>query len=86
MKSDKVLAEVEEVFTDMQMKVQLLLRECRHLLSDIKNMMTGGKFANAALGGALFKFGWVFGGTVRSSSGGFMRRSRRIPVSAAAAG
>lgn len=48
--------------------------------------MTCGKFANATVASALHKFGWVFGGTVRSTQGGHLRRGRRIPVSAIAAG
>ena len=44
------------------------------------------KFANARLSSALHRFGWVFGGTVRSTQCGHMRRGRRIPVNAQAAG
>ena len=51
-----------------------------------KEMASSGKFSNAALGSALYKFGWVFGGKIRSTQGGHLRRGRRIPVSAKAAG
>ena len=33
-------------------------------------MINNGKFSNAALGSALYKFGWSFGGRVKSTQGG----------------
>ena len=51
-----------------------------------KQMSTRGNSANAALGSSLHRFGWVFGGTIRSTQGGFLRRGRQIPVNARAAG
>ena len=48
--------------------------------------LTSGTFQNARLSSALHRFGWVFGGTIRRTQGGHMRRGRRIPVSAKAAG
>jgi hypothetical protein len=41
---------------------------------------------NARLASSLHRFGWVFRGNVRGVQGGFLRRGRRIPVSAKAAG
>ena len=51
-----------------------------------KEMINNGKFSNAALGSALYKFGWSFGGRVKSTQGGHFRSGHRIPVSAKAAG
>ena len=55
-------------------------------LKRYQNMTSSGKFSNARLASALHRFGWVFGGTVRSTQGGYLRRGRRIPVNAQAAG
>ena len=45
-----------------------------------------GRFHNARLASALHRFGWVFGGTIKSTQGGHLRRGRRIPVNALSAG
>lgn len=48
--------------------------------------LTCGTFQNARLSSALHRFGWVFGGNIKRSQGGSMRRGRRIPVNAQSAG
>lgn len=58
----------------------------QRFLRRYKEMISHGKFSNAALGSALHKFGLVFGGNIRSTHGGHFRHGRRIPVSAKAAG
>lgn len=44
------------------------------------------KFANAKISSALHWFGWVFGGSIQSTQGGYFRQGRRTPVNAQAAG
>ena len=51
-----------------------------------KDMSSRGKFADAALASSPHWFGWVFGGRTKNTQGGFLRRGRRIPVNAKAAG
>ncbi len=58
----------------------------RTFLRRYHNLTQNGTFQNARLSSALHRFGWVFGGTIRSSQGGSMCRGRRIPVNAKAAG
>ena len=48
--------------------------------------MTRQNFSDNRIASALNRFGWVFGGTVTSVQGGLLRRGRRIPVQATAAG
>lgn len=86
---ESILADIEGVFADMKerMKNSLVVAQgTKVFLKRYKEIITRGKFANASLGSALYKFGWVFGGTVQSTQGGHLRRGRRIPVSAKAAG
>ena len=51
-----------------------------------KTLTQSGRFHNARLASALHRFGWVFGGTIKSTQGGHLRRGRRIPVNALSAG
>ncbi len=55
-------------------------------LTRYRNMTTSETFQNARLSSALHCFGWVFGGTITRTQGGYMRRGRRILVCAKAAG
>ena len=86
---DKILAEVEEVFADIRVRMKdssVVAQGMQTFIKRYKEMSSRGKFANAALASSLHRFGWVFGGTTRSTQGGFLRRGRRIPVNAKAAG
>lgn len=86
---EKLLADIDDVLADMKVRVRenlVVAQGTQTFLKRYKEMMTRGKFANATLGSALYRFGWVFGGKVRNTHGGYLRRGRRIPVSAKAAG
>ena len=86
---DKIVTEIEQVFADIKVRVKdssVVAQGMETFIKRYKQMSTRGNSANAALGSSLHRFGWVFGGTIRSTQGGFLRRGRRIPVNARAAG
>lgn len=86
---DTILSNLDYVVADIKTRIvdSLVVAEgTKVFVKRYKEMIKKGKFSNAAIGSALHKFGWVFGGSVRSTQGGHLRRGRRIPVSAKAAG
>ena len=88
-KYEDIIADIEEVFSDMKVRIidsVVVAQGTKTFLKRYKEMINNGKFSNAALGSALYKFGWSFGGRVKSTQGGHFRRGHRIPVSAKAAG
>ncbi len=86
---DKLVKDVDEVFADLRERVKenvVVAQGTQTFVKRYKEMTTRGKFTNAVLGSALHKFGWVFGGQIKSTHGGYLRRGRRIPISAKSAG
>ena len=82
---DKIVTEIKQVFADIKVRVKdssVVAQGMETFIKRYKQMLTRGNSANAALGSSLHRFGWVFGGTIRSTQGGFLRRGRRIPVNA----
>ena len=88
-KYEDILESIDEVCTDLKVRIKdsmVVAQGTQTFLKRYKEMTTRGKFANAVLGSALYKFGWVFGGKIRSTHGGHLCHGRPIPVSAKAAG
>ena len=87
--TDELVKLIEEFAQDITSRVQSntsVAQGMQTFLRRYKSLTESGKFHNARLSSALHRFGWVFGGTIRSTQGGYLRRGRRIPVNAQAAG
>ena len=67
-------------------QIALVAQGMQTFLKRYKNLTEYGQFHNARLSSALHRFGWVFGGSIKSTQGGYLRRGRRIPVNALSAG
>ena len=86
---DAIVKQIQEFADDITTRVKenaVVAQGMQTFLRRYQNLTQNGTFQNARLSSALHRFGWVFGGTIRSSQGGYMRRGRRIPVNAKAAG
>jgi len=83
-----ILHDINEFADDLKKRVkenEAVAQGAQTLLRRYKAMRTC-KFANSQISSALHRFGWVFGGSVKSTQGDHSRRGRRIPVNALAAG
>ena len=86
---DAIVKQIQEFADDITTRVKenaVVAQGMQTFLRRYQNLTQNGTFQNARLSSALHRFGWVFGGTIRSSQGGYMHRGRRIPVNAKAAG
>ena len=88
--NDDVLQQFQEFFEDMKERIKdtpIVAEGTRTFLRRYKVLTKPGTFVNARLSSALYRFGWVFGGTIsRKDHSGRFRRGRRIPVNPKAAG
>ena len=87
--TDELVKQIEEFAQDITSRVKVntsIAEGMQTFLRRYKSLTESGKFHNARLSSALHRFGWVFGGTIKSTQGGYLRRGRRIPVNAQAAG
>ncbi len=87
--ADKIVSDMEQIFADITVRIKdssVFAQGVEKFIKRNKDMSIQGKFANAALASSLHRFGWVFGGRTKNMQGGFLRRGRRIPVNAKAAG
>ena len=78
---------IDEFSDDLKKRVkknEVVAQGAQTLLRRYKAMHTC-KFANAKISSALHRFGWVFGGSIQSTQGGYFCRGRHIPVNAQAA-
>ena len=83
------MKQIEEFAEDITARVRqntLVAQGMQTFLKRYKNMAESGPFHNARISSALHRFGWVFGGSIRSTQGGYLRRGRRIPVNVMSAG
>ena len=83
------MKQIEEFTEDITARVKnnsLVAQGMQTFLRRYNSMTKSGQFHNARLSSALHRFGWVFGGSIRSTQGGYLRRRRRIPVNALSAG
>ena len=86
---DDVLQQLESFNKDIVLRVKwspLVAKGMKTFLRRYKNLTSIEGSATARLSSALTRFGWVFGGTVKSTKCGYFRRGKRIPVNAKAAG
>lgn len=86
---DGLVKEIGEFAKDITTRVKqnsLVAQGMQTFLKRYKNLTECGQFHNARLSSALHRFGWVFGGNIKSTQGGHLRRGRRIPVNALSAG
>ena len=86
---DNLVKQIEEFTEDITARVKkntLVAQGMQTFLRRYKSMTESGQFHNARLSSALHRFGWVFGGSIRRTQGGYLRRGRRIPVNALSAG
>ncbi len=82
-----ILEGIDEFAQDMKARVTatpLVAQGIETFLRRYREMKAC-NFATARLSSALHRFGWVFGGSIRSTQGGHLRRGRRIPVNSQAA-
>ena len=86
---DNLVKEIGEFTKDITTRVKqnaLVAQGMQTFLKRYKNLTEYGQFHNARLSSALHRFGWVFGGSIKSTQGGYLRRGWRIPVNALSAG
>ena len=86
---DDLLKQIEEFTKDITTRVKqnsAMAGGMQTFLRRYKNLTESGQYHNARLSSALHRFGWVFGGSIKSTQGGYLRRGRRIPVNALSAG
>ena len=86
---DTLVKQIEEFTEDITTRVKkntLVAQGMKTFLRRYKGMIESGQFHNARLCSALHRFGWAFGGSIKSTQGGYLSRVRRIPVNALSAG
>ena len=86
---DDLVKQIEEFTENITARVKnnsLVAEGMQTFLRRYNSMTESGQFHNAGLFSALHRFGLVFGGSIRSTQGEYLRRGRRIPVNALLAG
>ena len=83
------MKQIEEFAEDVTAKIKkntLVAQGMQIFLKRYENMAESGPFHDARISSALRRFGWVFGGSIRSTQGGYLRPGRRIPVNVMSGG
>ena len=83
------MKQIEEFTENITARVKnnsLVAKGMQTFLGRYNSMTESGQFHDARLSSALHRFGCVFGGSIRSTQGGYLRRGRKIAVNALLAG
>ena len=82
----KQIEEFTEYITARVKNNSLVAQGMQTFLRRYSRLTESGQFHNARLSCVLHHFGWVFGGSIRSTQGEYLHRGRRIPINALSAG